>query len=108
MRLMLVVIKKHMTSLEVASTMTIRDTIFLWILSRLKPPFGHEVRPKIIFDWLRAHLPWTQGNKLTTQDLEASKKSETLPPYETLVGYFRWCGFPLITMMSWNALTDNN
>lgn len=39
-----------------------------------------SLKPKTASNWLRAHLPWTSGNMLTTQDPEASGKSESLPP----------------------------
>jgi hypothetical protein len=34
------------------------------------------------------------------QDLEAFGRSEKLSPYGPPMGYFRWCGIPLIMVMS--------
>lgn len=55
----------------------------------LRIKFGPRVRPKTVFDWLRACIPRTQWSK--TQG--PFGWSGCLPFYGPPAGYFRWCGF---------------
>jgi hypothetical protein len=88
MTLRLNVIKNHMTLMEVTlakeyclfTNVILVETFFLVL----------EVKLKSDYDWLRSHLPQMQRNRLTTQNLEAFGRRESLSPCRPQI---RWHGF---------------